>query len=166
MVDSSASQASYHAREQLVGKTLPSDAVGTSKSVSGSLVLGADGSVLADQSKISVDLTKLQSDESRRDNFIKNDTLQTSRFPMATFAPNAVQGLPTPLPTSGQATFQLSGDLTVHGVTQPVTWQVTASFADHGEPQPVLPAACPFTLDELIDPDLDVERLVAMLKNR
>jgi hypothetical protein len=44
--------------------------------------------------------------------------------------------------------------------------QVTASFADHGEPQPVLPAACPFTLDELIDPDLDVERLVAMLKNR
>jgi len=44
--------------------------------------------------------------------------------------------------------------------------KVTASFADHGEPQPVLPAACPFTLDELIDPDLDVERLVAMLKNR
>jgi hypothetical protein len=42
--------------------------------------------------------------------------------------------------------------------------KVTASFADHGEPQPVLPAACPFTLDELIDPDLDVERLVAKLR--
>ena len=130
VVDSSSSQASYHAREQLVGKTLPSDAVGTSKSVSGALVLGADGSVLTDQSKITVDLTKLQSDESRRDNFIKMDTLQTSRFPMATFVPNAVEGLPAPLPTSGQATFQLSGDLTVHGVTKPVTWQVTASFAD------------------------------------
>jgi len=130
VVDSAASQASYHAREQLVGKTLPSDAVGTSKSVSGSLVLGADGSVLADQSKITVDLTKLQSDESRRDNFVKSDTLQTSRYPMATFVPNAVQGLTMPLPTSGQTTFQLSGDLTVHGVTKPVTWQVTASFAD------------------------------------
>ena len=35
-----------------------------------------------------------------------------------------------PLPTSGQATFQLLGDLTVHGVTKPVTWQVTAQFAD------------------------------------
>ena len=113
-----------------MGKTLPSDAVGTSKSVSGALVLGADGSVLTDQSKITVDLTKLQSDESRRDNFIKMDTLQTSRFPMATFVPNAVEGLPTPLPTSGQATFQLSGDLTVHGVTKPVTWEVTATFAD------------------------------------
>ena len=52
VVDSSASQASYHAREQLVGKTLPSDAVGTSKSVSGSLVVGADGSVLADQDNV------------------------------------------------------------------------------------------------------------------
>src|SRR5437899_68560 len=130
VVDSSASQASYHAREQLVGKTLPSDAVGTSKSVSGSLVVGADGSVLADQSKISVDLSKLQSNESRRDNFIKTDTLQTSRFPMATFVPTAVQGLPTPLPTSGQATFQLSGELTVHGVTKPVIWQVTAQFTE------------------------------------
>jgi len=129
VVDSSASQASYHAREQLVGKTLPSDAVGTSKSVSGALVLAADGSVLADKSKISVDLSKLQSDESRRDNFVKSDTLQTSRYPMATFVPNAVQGLTMPLPTSGQTTFQLSGDLTVHGVTKPVTWQVTASFA-------------------------------------
>jgi polyisoprenoid-binding protein YceI len=130
VLDSSASQASYHAREQLVGKSLPSDAVGTSKSVSGSVVLGADGSVLADQSKISVDLTKLQSNESRRDNFIKSDTLQTSRFPVATFAPNEIQGLPMPLPTAGQVTFQLLGDLTVHGVTKPVTWQVTATFAD------------------------------------
>jgi polyisoprenoid-binding protein YceI len=49
---------------------------------------------------------------------------------MATFVPNNTQGLPMPLPTTGQATFQLLGDLTVHGVTKPVTWQVTASFAD------------------------------------
>ncbi len=130
VIDSSASQASYHAREQLVGKTLPSDAVGTSKAVSGSLLLTSDGTVLRDQSQITVDLTKLQSDESRRDNFIKSDTLQTSRFPTATFVASEVQGLPLPLPTSGEATFQLVGDLTVHGVTKPVTWQVTAQFDD------------------------------------
>lgn len=104
--------------------------MGASKGVSGNLVLGVDGSVVADQSQISVDLTKLQSDESRRDNFIKNDTLQTSRFSTATFIPSEVQGLPAPLPTSGQATFQLLGDLTVHGVTKPATWQVTARFAE------------------------------------
>src|SRR5919199_2757950 len=130
VIDSSASKASYRAHEQLVGRTLPSEAVGTTNSVTGSLVLAPDGSVVADQSKITVDLSKLQSDESRRDNFIKGSTLQTSRFPMATFVPREAQALPSPLPTSGQVTFQLVGDLTVHGVTRPVTWQVTAQFGD------------------------------------
>jgi polyisoprenoid-binding protein YceI len=130
VVDSAASQARYHAHEQLVGKTLPSEAVGTTTSVSGSLVMGADGSIASDQSKITVDLSRLQSDESRRDNWIKNNTIQTSRFPMAVFIPREAQGLPNPLPTSGAATFQLMGDLTVHGVTKPVIWQVNAQFGD------------------------------------
>jgi polyisoprenoid-binding protein YceI len=37
--------------------------------------------------------------------------------------------LPSPLPTSGPVTFQLAGDLTVHGVTHPTTWDVTAQIA-------------------------------------
>jgi hypothetical protein len=41
------------------------------------------------------------------------------------------------------------------------TRKVDASFADHGEAKPRLPAQCPFTLDRLIDPDLDLDRLVA-----
>jgi polyisoprenoid-binding protein YceI len=71
----------------------------------------------------------LQSDESRRDNLIKRETLDTSKYPMAMFVPRQVQGLPSPLPSSGQITFQLLGDLTVHGVSKPVTWDVTAQFA-------------------------------------
>ena len=43
--------------------------------------------------------------------------------------------------------------------------KVNASFADHGEAAPVLPAACPFSLDEVLDPDLDIERLVAKLRS-
>src|SRR6267154_437634 len=39
VVDPSATTASYHAHEQLVGNTLPSEAVGTSTGVSGSIVL-------------------------------------------------------------------------------------------------------------------------------
>jgi hypothetical protein len=42
--------------------------------------------------------------------------------------------------------------------------KVYASFADHGEPRPQLLADCPFTLDQLLDPDLDLDRLVATLK--
>jgi hypothetical protein len=42
--------------------------------------------------------------------------------------------------------------------------KVYASFADHGEPRPQLPADCPFTLDQLMDPDLDLDALVAALQ--
>lgn len=128
VIDPTTSQASYHAHEQLVGHALPSEAVGTTRAVSGILVLNPDGTPAADQSQFTIDLTSLRSDESRRDNFIQGNTLQTSQYPTATFVATQLQGLPSPLPTSGQATFQLVGDLTVHGVTQPAVWQVTANF--------------------------------------
>jgi Domain of unknown function DUF29 len=41
------------------------------------------------------------------------------------------------------------------------TRKVLASFADHGEPKPALPMECPFTLDQLIHPSLDLDQLVA-----
>jgi polyisoprenoid-binding protein YceI len=128
VLNQGANQASYHATEQLAGNSLPTPAVGTTSAVSGTLVLNPDGTLDPAQSQVSVDLASLQSDQSRRDNFIKGNTLQTSQYPTATFVPTRVVGLDSPLPTSGQSTFQLQGDLTVHGVTQPVTWQVTAQF--------------------------------------
>lgn len=116
-------------REQLANLNFPSDAVGSTREVSGTIVFGPNGALVPEQSKITVDLRTLQTDQGRRDNFIKQNTLQTDRFPTAEFVPRQVTGLPSPLPTSGEATFQLSGDLTVHGVTRPVTWDVTARFA-------------------------------------
>jgi polyisoprenoid-binding protein YceI len=130
VVDPNSSQASYHAREQLAGNDLPSDAVGTTHSVSGTIVLNPDGSVNSDQSQILLDLTSLMSDEDQRDSFIKRNTLQVNQFPTATFVPTQIVGLDTPLPTSGQQMFQLLGNLTVHGVTRPVSWDVTAQFGD------------------------------------
>ena len=130
VVDPNSSQASYHARERLAGNDLPSDAVGTTHDVNGTIVLNPDGSVNTGQSQVTLDLTTLMSDEDQRDNFIKTNTLQVNQFPTATFVPTRVVGLDTPLPTSGQQSFQLLGDLTVHGVTQPVSWDVSAQFGD------------------------------------
>jgi polyisoprenoid-binding protein YceI len=130
VVDPDNSQASYHARERLAGNDLPSDAVGTTQNVSGAVVLNPDGSVDPGQSKVTLDLTSLTSDEGDRDSFIKSNTLQVDQFPTATFVPTRIVGLDTPLPTSGQQTFQLLGDLTIHGTTRPVAWDVTAQFDD------------------------------------
>lgn len=43
---------------------------------------------------------------------------------------------------------------------------VIASFADHGEPAPILPADCPFTLAQLVDEDLDIAGTVESLRAR
>ena len=50
-------------------------------------------------------------------------------------------------------------------IDMPALWKragrkVVASFADHGEPVPPLPADCPFSLDHLIATDLDLDWLV------
>jgi polyisoprenoid-binding protein YceI len=124
------SQVSFRVREQLVGQRLPGEAIGTTSAVSGRLAFDQNGLIVGEQSRITVDLDSLQSDERRRDSYIKRATLQTNQFPTARFVPRAASGLPTPLPTAGEASFELSGDLSVHGVTRPTVWQVTARFAD------------------------------------
>jgi polyisoprenoid-binding protein YceI len=125
-VVASGTKANYRVREQLAKLNAPSDAVGTTTGVTGQIVIGADGKIVSDQSKLVVDLTRLQSDSNMRDGYIARGTLETSSYPTATFVPTAISGLSSPLPTSGQQSFQLTGNLTIHGVTKPVTWTVTA----------------------------------------
>jgi polyisoprenoid-binding protein YceI len=125
------SEARYRAQETLSGRGF-NEAVGRTSGVQGSIVLDVAGAVLADQSKITVDMASLTSDSGTRDNFIKRNTLQTAQHPTAEFVPTSAPGLPLPLPTSGSATFQLVGDLTVRGVTRPATWDVQAEFSEGG----------------------------------
>lgn len=44
------------------------------------------------------------------------------------------------------------------------TRKVDASFQDHGEDEPMFPLSCPVSLEVLIDPDLNIERLVEWLR--
>ncbi len=123
-------EARYRVKEQLARLNLPTDAVGVTQQVEGKITLDQDNTIVAEESKLVVDLRTLQSDESRRDNYIRRNTLVTALYPLAEFVPRSVVGLPAPLPKSGEARFQILGDMTVHGVTRPLTWDVNASFSD------------------------------------
>ena len=123
------SKATFRVREQLAGRQLPNDAVGSTTNVTGQLALAPDGTLLPNASKITVDMSSLATDNRMRDQFIKQNTLQTSRFPTAEFLPTKVEGLPTPLPASGEHTFRLTGLMTVRGVQKEITWDVTARRA-------------------------------------
>jgi polyisoprenoid-binding protein YceI len=120
--------ASYKVREQLADIAFPSDAIGKTNQVSGSIFLKPDGTIDSSVSKITVDLSSLQSDRRQRDNFLRRNVLQTDQYPQAIFVPRQVTGLPWPLPQSGAVSFQLTGDLTIRNVTKPVTWEVSGQI--------------------------------------
>jgi polyisoprenoid-binding protein YceI len=124
----SGSKAEYRVREQLARLNFPNDAVGTTDSIAGALVMRPDGSFTAD-SRLTVDLRALKTDEPKRDGYVRANTLQTDQYPRAEFLARRQTGLPRPLPTSGGANFQLAGEMTLHGVTAEQTWDVAATFA-------------------------------------
>lgn len=127
VVAADGNEARYRVREQLVGVDFPNDAVGTTKDITGKIVIGADGKIARDQSKITVNVASLKSDRERRDQFLKRATLGSDSFPTVTLVPTEVHGLPSPVPAGGSLTFEVVGDLTVRGVTHPTTWHVTAA---------------------------------------
>ena len=126
------SEARFLSRETIANVPLPRDAIGTTKVISGVLAISGDGKVLSDQSKFTVDMASLQSGSANRDRDIKARTLEVDKHPTAEFVVKEVKSLPSPLPTSGVLKFQLIGDMTLHGVTKPVTWDVTALANEGG----------------------------------
>ncbi len=124
-------EARFRVKEQLAELTLPNLAVGATAGVSGAIVL-ENGRVVPAESKFSVDLATLKSDRERRDGYIKRRTLETDRFPTAELVIDSLPGLPDPIPASGTLSFELFGRLTIHGVTRPSSWQVTAEAKDGG----------------------------------
>jgi len=173
---SDTSKATVSVREQLVGVNLPSDAVLVAKGATGSFAIKDDGTFSSD-SKITFDLTTLASDNRDRDNFVKNDTIQTRQFPKAEFVPTKTSGLTLPLSAGGEFTFKLTGQMTLHGKTKEVTFDVVAKrsgneltatatalptwkFADFGMTAP----SVPFRVVSVVDEIRVVVDLVATVK--
>jgi polyisoprenoid-binding protein YceI len=123
----SGNEAKYMVREQLADLSFPSDAIGTTTDISGAIVVSSDGTFVPDESSITVNLASIRSDKDRRDNYVRQRVLETARYPSAVFVPTEARGLDVNALGSGGTTFDLVGDLTVHGVTKQVVWNVTAT---------------------------------------
>jgi polyisoprenoid-binding protein YceI len=118
--------ASYSVYEDLIFENKPNnDAVGTTHAVTGSFKIRTGTSPLVAGMNISVDLRTLQSDSSRRDNYIQQNTLETDMYPYATFVSVSTQGLPANYSDGQTVHFQLIGNLTMHGTTNKETFAVT-----------------------------------------
>ena len=115
-------EARYRVREQLARLDFPSDAVGATTRITGGIVIDPDGTIVSEGSRFVVDLTTLASDESRRDRYVRRNTLVTDSFPQLVLVPTALRGVS--IVPSVPVTLQLVADLTVHGVTRPTVWDI------------------------------------------
>ncbi len=119
------SEGSYTVNEKFANLPAPNDAVGKTDQVTGTLVLGPNGQVI-EGGRVVVNIQSLMSDRMQRDNYLRNTSLESSKFPEAIFVIRMAEGLNAPL-GAAPVNFQLMGDLTLHGVTRPVVWNATAT---------------------------------------
>jgi polyisoprenoid-binding protein YceI len=126
-LDAAQTTARYRAMEELANRGA-NEAVGETNSIAGQIYFDANGIPLA-CSRFDVDMRTLVSDESRRDNYLRGNTLQTDLYPVATFVVTSVEGLDAALIDGQETSFYLVGNLTMHGVTNQVRWAVIATLS-------------------------------------
>lgn len=123
------SEATYVVREKLASLPLSSNAVGKTRAISGDIFLTREGLAADRPSVFEVDLRTLESDEARRDNYIKRNTLQADTFPFAEFVIDEVQGFPTDYTEGEEVELVLKGRMTIRETQLPLTFQVKARQA-------------------------------------
>jgi polyisoprenoid-binding protein YceI len=145
--DFTSSFVGYRVQEELAGIGV-NTAVGRTPNVSGSVTIDRTRIPKAD---FTADLSTLESDESFRDGAIRNQAIETAKFPSATFELSEPIELDK-IPAEGTKTsVDASGTLTLHGVTKDVTipleaqrtgdtiavtGQIDLAFADYGIQKP------------------------------
>jgi polyisoprenoid-binding protein YceI len=142
----SGSQAGYRVKEVLFGQD--AEAVGRTSAVTGQITVDGTRVTAGD---FSVDLTTVQSDESRRDNQFQTRIMDTATYPTATFKlaqPIELAALPA---DGATITAKALGQLTLRGTTREVmvdvsaqrsggsirlSGQIPVTFADFNIPNP------------------------------
>lgn len=122
LADGTSTFAGYRIEEQLANIGT-NTAVGRTQDVSGEMTI--DGTAITSLS-VEVDMTTLRSDDDRRDDQLSMRGLETTAFPTATFEltePIEVGSVPAEGET---VEAEATGELTVHGVTRPVTAPIEA----------------------------------------
>lgn len=125
-VDQAASFAGYRIDEELAGIGAAT-AVGRTSQIDAALEFSGS-SVIAVE--VTVDMTTLQSDRSQRDHAIRSRGLETQAFATASFTLTEPIDLGA-VPGAGDTfTAAAVGDVTLHGVTRPVSLDLEASLVD------------------------------------
>jgi polyisoprenoid-binding protein YceI len=122
------SQVKYNIYEQLNGndKTV----VGSTTQVAGDILLNLNDLAQSQIGEISINARTFATDDDRRDNSVARFILQSESDAneFITFKATRINGLSSSAKVGEPLTFQVTGDLTIAGVTQSVTFNVSATL--------------------------------------
>ena len=120
------STAGYRVDEVLNGTDVT--VVGTTDQVTGTVTVEGDSVTAA---TIDVDVASIATDSGNRDGYFRDDAMEASTYPTATFV--LTQPIDAGVPADGDVeTVEATGDLTMHGVTQSVTVSLQAALSGDG----------------------------------
>jgi polyisoprenoid-binding protein YceI len=123
-IDPKQTEASYQVQEQFLNRPLPNTALGKTSTLQGGFIARLSGTPAITALKVTIDLRTLTSDSGRRDNSIRGHWLESDTYPLATFVVKTPQPLPAGASQGQQASFKLTGDMTVRNVTHQETFTV------------------------------------------
>jgi polyisoprenoid-binding protein YceI len=138
-IDQSSSTASFTINEVLFGN--PNTVVGKTNQVAGQISVDTKDPSQSQLGTIKVDLSALATDNDLRNHTLQGRILETGdpSNQFATFVATAISGLPETITAGQPVSFTIAGNLTIHGVTKPATFQaqltLDSAAALHGTAQ-------------------------------
>ncbi len=124
ILDPAQSSSKFVITRTVLGST--SSAVATSTGVTGQFLVSENGLGSGGVSSFRIDMRTVSSNDSLTNSFLRSGEIDTVNFPYADFVASATSPFSPGYGTGNQFSFTLSGNLTLNGVTRPVSWQVLA----------------------------------------
>ncbi len=118
---------SFELDEVLMGQ--PKTVVGTTDQVAGQISVNPASPAESQMGAIEVNVRTLETDSSMRDRAIRGQVLQSAQdeFEFVRFIPGEITGMPESVAMGEPFSFQVTGDLIIRTITQPVTFEVTVT---------------------------------------
>jgi polyisoprenoid-binding protein YceI len=124
------SEVRFIINEELFGQ--PKEVTGRTSELAGDVLVNLANPARSEVCAIRINLRTLVTDNEFRNRAIRGQILQSQQdeFEFAQFTPTAVKGLPESAAMGTPVMFQITGDLQVRHITQPVTFDATATLVD------------------------------------
>lgn len=113
-----------------VGETVLNDnnrfnlAAGLTTTITGAIFVDPTNLPNSTVGTITVDISQFKSNNAERDQAIRDGFLESLKYPLATFQPTAIEGIPAQVQANRIISLKITGDLTIRQVTKPVTFDV------------------------------------------